>query len=82
MRELIEVLNTLKGKYVNIYTSHKLFGPQHVEMEFEPETEVGIGFRCRDQVIYIDKEDIVDYQIDDNVVTITGKMMHIRVVTS
>lgn len=80
MREIIEALNKLKGKAVDIYTEHKLFGKQHIQMDLEPETEIGLGFRCRDQVIYIDTDDVVDYCVGDNKITINGSRMSISVV--
>ena len=80
MRQIIKALNDIKGKDVNIYTNHKIFGKQHIKMEFEPETEIGVGFRCRDQVIYMDNNEIVDFSIEDGKVIINGEMMSIIIV--
>ena len=80
MRQIIETLNKIVGQNVVIYTDHKLFGKQHIEMQFVPETEIGIGFQCKEQSIYIDKDDVIDYEISDSDIVINGKLMciHIR----
>lgn len=80
MKKIIEALQEIKGTNVNIYTEHKLFGKQHIKMQFEPETEIGLGFHCRDQVVYIDHEDVVDYCIEDKSIIINGKMMKITII--
>ena len=82
MRQIVETLQDIKGKQVDIYTDHKLFGKQHVAMEFEPETEIGLGFKCKGQTIYIDNNDIIDYSIENNVIVIDGKLMCIKIVKS
>ena len=48
-------------------------------MKFEPETEIGFGFKYKEQTIYIDKDDVVDYYIDDERVTINGNLICIDV---
>jgi hypothetical protein len=80
MRQLIEALKEIKGKCVDIYTEHMLFGKQHIQMKFDPETEIGFGFRTQNQVIYIDKNDVASYEADDKNVTINGNMMSIKIV--
>ena len=80
MRQVIEALNDIKGKNVNIYTNHKLFGNQHIKMKFEPETVIGLGFRCGEQVICIDKNEIVDFFVEDGKIVINGKLMTITIV--
>ena len=77
MREIIEILNKTKGENVTIHTIHKLFGEQHIKMEFCPETENGLGFRCREQLIYIEYNDIVDWAIKDDGIIINGEIMQI-----
>lgn len=77
MREIIEALQALKGKDVDIYTAHALFGKQHLQMKLEPETSMGVGFRCKEQAIYIKYDDIVNYQIDDKGIIINGNLMRI-----
>ena len=80
MREIIEALNEIMGQEVRIYTDHQLFGRQQIEMEFEPETELGIGFRCKGQAIYIDENDIVGHKINDNEIVIDGVLMSIHII--
>ena len=65
---------------VDIHTEHNLFGKQHIQMKFVPETEAGWGFCVRGQAIYIDKDDIVSYDVDNEKVEINGKMMHIKII--
>ena len=81
MREkIVEALKETIGQEVEIYTEHKLFGKQKIEMEFEPETELGVGFRCKDQAIYIDENEIVGYKINDNEIVIDGALMSIHII--
>lgn len=82
MRQLIDALKEIEGENVDIYTSHKLFGEQHIQMKFVPETEAGWGFRVRGQAIYIDKDDVVSYETGDENVVINGNMMTIKIVSN
>lgn len=43
MRQIFEALRETKDKMVDIYTEHKLFGKQHIQTKFVPETEAGWG---------------------------------------
>ena len=65
---------------VDIHTEHNLFGKQHIQMKFVPETEIGLGFRCKEQIIYIDNDNLVDYYVENDKVIINGKMMSIKIV--
>jgi hypothetical protein len=80
MGQILEALRETKDKNVDIYTEHKLFGKQHIQMKFIPETETGWGFRVRGQAIYIDKDDVVSYDINNGKVEINGKMMSIKII--
>lgn len=80
MRQLIDALKEIEGENVDIYTEHKLFGKQHIQMKFVPETEAGWGFRVRGQAIYIDKDNIVSYDVNNGKVEINGKMMRIKII--
>lgn len=80
MRQIFEALRETKDKMVDIYTEHKLFGKQHIQMKFVPETKAGWGFRVRGQAIYIDKDDVVSYDVSNRKVEIQGKMMIIKIV--
>lgn len=81
MREIIEALKGMKGEMVDIYTKHKFFDEQHIQMKFVPEIENGYGFRVRGQVIYIDKNDIVDYVVRNGEVIINGSVMTIKIIS-
>lgn len=80
MRQLIDALREIQGQDVKIYTKHKLFGDQHLRTKFKPEVEVGIGFHYKEQVIYIDSGEIVDYCIGDGKIVISGEMMSMTIV--
>lgn len=79
MITLINALKNLERRQVNVFTEHQLFGKQNICLEFKPETEIGFGFHCKDQVIYIDKDDVVSYNITDNEITIDGSLMRMRI---
>ena len=81
MRQLIDALKEIKGKNVDIYTEHKLFDKQHIQMKFVPETEAGCGFRVHGQAICIDKDDVVSYEVCDGKVVINGNMMTIKIIS-
>lgn len=80
MRQLIDALKEMKGKTADIYTEHKLFDKQHIQMKFVPETEAGCGFRVYGQAIYIDKDDVVSYEVDDGRIVINGNRMTIKII--
>lgn len=80
MRQLIDALKEIKGKNVDIYTEHKLFDKQHIQMKFVPETEERWGFRVHGQAIYIDKDDVVSYEVDDGRIVINGNRMTIKII--
>lgn len=81
MRQLIDALKEIKGKNVDIYTEHKLFDKQHIQMKFVPETEAGWGFRVYGQAICIDKDDIVSYEIENGKIIINGSKMTIKIIS-
>ena len=62
------------------FTEHQLFGEQSICLKFKPETEIGIGFYCKDQIIYIDKGDVMNYNITNNTIIINGKSMRMKIV--
>lgn len=81
MRQLIDALKEIKGEIADIYTEHKFFEGQHIQMKFVPETEVGFGFRVHEQAIYIDKDDVVSYEVDDGRIAINGSRMTIKIIS-
>ena len=78
-QRIVEELNKIKGQDVKIYIDHKLFGKQQIKMSLKPETELGVGFRCKNQSIYINENEIIGYEINDNGVIINGELMCIRI---
>lgn len=81
MRQLIDALKEMKGKTTDIYTEHKFFEGQHIQMKFVPEIEAGWGFRVHGQAIYIDKDDVVSYEVDDGRIIINGNRMTIKIIS-
>ena len=78
LRNMRQALNAKRGKKVNVYIEHKLFGKQHLVLDrFEPETEIGYGFHVGGQCIYIEKEDVLDWKVVHGTIMIQGKMMSI-----
>lgn len=82
MRQLIDALKEMKGKTADIYTEHKFFEGQHIQMKFVPEIEAGWGFRVYGQVICIDKDDIVSYEIENGKIIINGSKMTIKIISN
>lgn len=80
MREIIEALNGLKGKQVDIYTKHLLYGKQHIEMAFEPEVWLGLGFKCGEQTIYVKHDEVICNCVTENEIYIGGELMSIKIV--
>ena len=80
MRQLIEALKKIQGRQVDIYTEHKLFGSQHIQMAFEPETEIGFGLRFKEQIIYIDKDKVRDWCVEDSQIRINSDLMQIIII--
>lgn len=81
MRQLIDALKEMKGKTADIYTEHKFFEGQHIQMKFVPEIEAGWGFRAHGQAIYIDKDNVVSYEVDDGRIIINGNRMTIKIIS-
>ncbi len=79
MVELIEALEAIRGREVDIYTEHMLFENQHIKGKFVPESNIGFGFRFNGQTIYINEDDVVDYVIKNKEIIINGNMMTIKI---
>lgn len=79
MIKLKEALEEMRGKCVDIYTKHRLWGNQHIQMEFDPEIKFGYGFRCGGQAIYICDNDVIDYNVAKDKISISGKNMEIDI---
>ncbi len=80
MIELTDALEQMRGEYVDIYTKHRFFGSQHIQMKFDPETQKGFGFHCKGQSIYIGDNEVVGYNIENSKVIVKGKDMTIEIV--
>lgn len=79
MVELIEALEAIRGREVDIYTEHMLFENQHIKGKFVPESNIGFGFKCNRQTIYINKDDVVDYIVINGEIIINGNEMTIKI---
>lgn len=80
MTKLTDALEKIRGEYVDIYTKHRFFGSQHIQMKFDPETEKGFGFHCKGQSIYIGDNEIVEYDIENSKVIINGNDISIEII--
>lgn len=79
MERLKKTLRELEGECVDIYVQHALFGEQNVRIKkFIPVTDAGVGFRCRNQEVYIPYDQVSGYQIENNKTIISG---HNRVIS-
>ena len=73
MEKLKKALEELEGKCVDIHVQHTFFGEQNVKIKkFIPVTDVGIGFKCRNQEVYIPHDQVKDYKIEKYMITING----------
>lgn len=73
MEKLKKALKELEGKCVDIHVQHVLFGGQCLKFkEFIPVTDIGIGFKCRNQEIYIPYDQVIDYSIEKRMIMING----------
>lgn len=79
MTTIINALKNIKGRQARVYIDHQLFGKQNICLKFQPETEIGLGFHCNDQIIYIEKNDVLGYNITDNEIAINGSLMNIKI---
>lgn len=80
MIKLTDALENMKGECVDIYTKHRLFGDQHIQTKFYPETEIGFGFHCKGQVICITDKDYIGYSIGRDMIIIYGNNMNIKII--
>lgn len=80
MKKIKDALEDMKGQHVDIYTKHYLFDDQHIEsINFIPITDIGIGFKHKDQKIYIKNDEIETYDAKENKVIVHGKGFTIMV---
>jgi hypothetical protein len=82
VRDLIEALESIRGKSVNIYTKHKLFGDQHIQTKFIPEIKKGFGFCGIEESVYVRQNEIIDYYTANNEIIINGTNMQIKIVVT
>lgn len=80
MRDLMWALENIRGKSVNIYTKHKLFGDQHIQTKFIPEIKKGFGFCGVENSVYIRQNEMIDYNIKDNEIVINGANMEMKII--
>lgn len=79
MERLKKTLRELEGECVDIHVRHTLFEEQNVKIKkFIPVTDAGVGFRCRNQEVYIPYDQVKGYKIENNKMIING---HNRVIS-
>jgi len=80
MIKIKDALEDMKGQHVDIYTKHYLFDDQHIKSSnFIPITDIGIGFKHKNQKIYIKYDEIESYDIKDDRIIINGNNFIIMV---
>ncbi len=73
MEILKKTLMELEGECVDIHIQHVLFGEQNVKIKkLIPVTDAGVGFRYRNQEVYIPYDQVNGYQIENNKIIIIG----------
>ena len=73
MEKLKKALKEFEGKCVDIHVRHILFGEQKIKIKkFIPVVEAGVGFKCRNQEVYIPHNQVKEYHIEGLNVTING----------
>lgn len=81
MKKIKDALEDMKGKQVDIYTKHYLFDNQHIKSSnFIPITDLGIGFKHKNQNIYIKENEVESYDVREDRIIINGKHFIIMVV--
>lgn len=81
MMNIKDALENMKGKCVDIYTKHCLFDDQHIKSEnFIPITDIGFGFKYRNQNIYMKHNEVEIYDIKEDRLIISGNGFTIMVV--
>ena len=81
MMKIKDALEDMKGKHVDIYTKHYLFDDQHIKSSnFIPITDIGIGFKHKEQKIYIKNNEIESYDVKNDRIIINSKGFTIMVV--
>ena len=80
MRELIEELVGIEGKYVLINIGHKLYGDQNVKCAFQlVNSEKHIGFSINEQEIYIDKNKICNIGVKEDLYYFADEVMCLKI---
>lgn len=81
MKKLRDALKDMEGQQVDIYTKHYLFDDQHIESSnFIPIIDLGVGFKHKNQNIYIKNEEIETYDVKDDRIIFHGNGFTIMVV--
>lgn len=81
MIKIKDALEDMKGHHVDIYTKHCLFDDQHIKSSnFIPVTDIGIGFKHKDQYIYIKNDEVETYDVKNDRIIVYGKGFSIMVV--
>lgn len=81
MKNIKDALENMGGEQVDIYTKHYLFDGQHIESQsFLPITDIGVGFKYKNQKIYIKYDEIESYNVKADRIIINGKGFIIMIV--
>jgi hypothetical protein len=77
---IINELKKIQNKNATISIAHKLYGNQNIKVAFQLlNTEKRLGFLIGEQEIYIEKDKISRYGIEDNEYYFADEIMEIRI---
>lgn len=80
IKELIETLRKINGENVWIYISHAFYGNQNLKCAFQLlSDEERLGFLLDKQEIYIEKNRIENYGVQDNLFYFADDLMCIKI---
>ena len=80
IKEFIETLKRINGKNVWIHVAHDLYGNQNLKCAFQLlNDEERLGFSLEEQEIYINKNEIKNVGVQDNLFYFTDDLMCIKI---
>lgn len=82
IRDFIKEMKNIEGKRVSIKTTHKLYGVQKLEADFEIIDDASrLGFKINDHEIYMEKEGVINFGIKKGVYYFASDLMRIELKT-
>lgn len=80
IKELIEALKKINGESVWIHVKHDLYGDQNLKCAFQLlSDEERLGFLVNEQEIYMEKNRIKNFGVQDNLFYFADDLMCIKI---